>query len=254
MTSQEAVGKMRTDSDHFFKYYPVKMFGGAAPWVGNAENIKAYRLRRDAAVLDDDGDVVTKAGHKGATRPGKIFSCITHNISSFQMWPDNAVVQNMAGQNSNSVNTCGVPMVNFNSNEYGGINLHGNIVGMDYDVAGGGANFMTTGQLSGCCFAWCEVGGNLRCAHVLPSGNLPAGGAITGQVLQQNMTATGRFHGMPGQALETFGFLQYGVRRASVIGVKVAGTWRIYAQISGDGFRTINEAWQLHPGPRRQIR
>jgi hypothetical protein len=108
--------------------------------------------------------------------------------------------------------------------------------------------------LSGCCFAWCETGGNLRCVHVLPHGNLPTGVAITGGVLQTDLGANGRFQGMPGQVLSTFGFLDYGVRRASVIGVRTIGSWKLYAQISFDSFNTITEVWQLHPGPRRQLR
>ena len=48
MTPAEAAGKMLTDTDYFFKYYPVKMFGGADPWVTNNENIKGYHVCRAA--------------------------------------------------------------------------------------------------------------------------------------------------------------------------------------------------------------
>ena len=251
MTPAEAAANMLADTDYFFKYYPVKMFGGAAPWVPNAENIKGYHVCRAAGAADPQGNV-GKVGHFGATRPGKIFGCRTHNISSFQMRPNGQ--ENYASQHSPMVNTCGVPMVNYNSDAYGGLNLHGNIAAMDYYVAGAGGNYLTTGGLSGCCFAWCETGGNLRCVHILPHGNLPTGAAITGDVLQTDLGATGRFQGMPGQVLSTFGFLDYGVRRASVIGVRTIGSWKLYAQISIDGFNRITEVWQIHPGPRRQIR
>jgi hypothetical protein len=251
VTPAEAAGEMLTDTDYFFKYYPVKMFGGAAPWVPNAENIKGYHVCRAAGAADAQGNV-SKVGHFGATRPGKIFSCRTHNISSFQMRPNGQHL--VTAQQSAILNTCGVPMVNYNSDAYGGLNLHGNIAALDYYVAGAGGNYLTTGQLSGCCFAWCETAGDLRCVHILPHGNLPTWAAITGGVLQTNLQNTGGFQGMPGQALSTFGFLDYGVRRASVIGVRTVGSWKLYAQISSDSFNTITEVWQIHPAPRRQLR
>jgi hypothetical protein len=251
VTPTEAAGKMLTDTDYFFKYYPVKMFGGVAPWVPNAENIKGYHVCRAAGAADAQGNV-GKVGHFGAVRPGKTFSCRTHNISSFQMRPNGQHL--VTAQHSPMMNTCGVPMVNYNSDAYGGLNLHGNIAAMDYYVAGAGGNYLTTGGLSGCCFAWCETGGNLRCIHVLPHGDLPAGGRMTGPVLQTNLGAIGRFQGMPGQVLSTFGATDYGARRASVIGVRTVGSWKLFAQISSDSFNTITEVWQIHPGPRRQIR
>jgi len=249
MTPTEALGKMLTDSDHFFKYYPVKMFGGALPFIPNGASTKQYRLCRVAGEDDGRGNI-GKQGHLGATRSGRYVGLTKHDISSFQMMPDGIQV----GQFSAKVDTCGVPMVNYNSNLYGGIDLHGNLAPMTYYVADASANYMTTGELSGCCFAWTEVGGDLRCIHILPAGNLPSGAAITGAVLQTSLRTTGRFQGMPTRTLETFGFLDYGMRRASVIGVRTAGSWKLYAQVSTDRFRTISEAWQIHPGPRRQLR
>jgi hypothetical protein len=256
MTPTQALHEMTHDSDYFFKYYPVKMFGGPGPWLPDIVNLKGYHLRREPTRRNALGNTV-KAGHLGATRPGKIFSCRTHNISSFQMRPGGPPAVGgavLAADNSIPVQTCGVPMINFNGVGYGGVNLHGAIGAMHYYEAGAGADYMTTGQLSGCCFAWCEVAGNLRCVHILPTGNLPLTGvAVTGATLQANITANGHLLGMPGTALETFGFLQYGMRRASVIGVRAVGAWRLYAQISTDGFNTIDEAWQIHPGAPRAL-
>jgi hypothetical protein len=258
MTPTEALHEMTHNSDYFFKYYPVKMFGGPGPWVPDVVNLKGYHLRREPELRGiRSGRLITKAGHRGgATRPGKIFSCRTHNISSFQMRPGGPPAIGgavLAADNSVLVQTCGVPMVNFNAGAYGGVNLNGAIGAMNYFEAGAGADYMTTGQLTGCCFAWCEVAGNLRCVHILPHGNLPTGVAVTGATLQPHITANGHFLGMPTTALETFGALQYGTRYASVIGVRAVGGWRLYAQISTNAFLTIDEAWQIHPGAPRAL-
>lgn len=252
MTPTEAVDEMLTNSNYFFKWYPVRMFGGApGPFVSNAENLRPYRLSRELG-RSLPNNQVDKFGHQGATRPIKNLRLLgSVSVSTFHMKPDG---NPLGGQASPAVATCCVPMVNYNSDIYNGINLGGVLNPMAYYEATANADYLTTGQLSGCCFTWCTAGPNLRCTHVLPEGNLPSGVKITGAQLQTQIAANGRFHGMPGQALQTYGFNDYGVQRASVIGVRTVGAWRLFAQVSGDMFKTISEVWQLHPGPAVQIR
>lgn len=134
-------------------------------------------------------------------------------------------------------------MVNYNSNLYGAQNLHGNIAAMPHFVAGAGANYITTGLLTGCCFAWIAQGANLLCIHVQPKDG------ITGVNLHTQMAATGHFAAAPATALSTFGHNNYVGSYATVIGVRSAGVWKLYAQTSQDHFRTLTNAWRIHPGP-----
>ncbi len=247
MTSDSAKDKMLSDPDSFFKYYPVKSFGGPPPFTENAETIKSYRVSRVASMKDGG-----KLGHQGATRPGTTLGFTKKNISSFKLQPNG---QQGAGDNSAAFDTCGVPMVNYNSDIYGAKNLHGNIAAMKYYIAGAGAYFMTTGQLSGCCFTWVAVAGALYCVHIQPKGLAPNGAEITGGDLQLAVRTTGHFEGFPRLPLKTFGRENLAMgHAASIIGVKSNGMWKLYAQISADGFNKIYEVWQLHPGAPRQIR
>lgn len=249
MTSDEAAQQMLDDPDFFFHWYPLRVWGGAYPFNADAVNLRPYRVGRHQPT--DQNDIARgKLGHHGATRPGKIFR---KNISSFRMAPDGQFGVGF-DEESAVVNTCCVPMVNFNSDIYGGLNLHANVGAMHpYHVTAAG-DYMTTGQLSGCTFVWIEVANDLHCIHVQPSGNLPGhGGNISGVNLQNHIDANAHFNGVGG-AVNTFGRNQYGGLNATVVGVLHHGGWRLYAQSSGDVFQTIHSAWRLHPLPLVQLR
>lgn len=245
MTPDEAVDKMIEDPDFFFKYYPVNVAGAPKPYNPNQQNIKNFRLTRVA------GKQGEKLGHQGATRPGFLHK---KKISSFRLVPAQQVNDQ---DRSREIETSGVPMVLYNSDDFtkfgGAANLHGNLTTMNYYIVGPGTSYMTTGQLTGCCFAWCQSGDTLLCTHIRPAGSGPGGAAITGETLHNQVKATGRFQGLPHQALNTFGRLNY-PEFATVIGVKSNGMWKLYAQISNDRLETLENAWQIHPGPVRQIR
>lgn len=235
MDATAAAAKMLTDPNHFFKYYPVMMAGGTGAWVHNATNLKVFYLAKKSPDMPGQiGNKATKVGHFGATRPGFLH---TKNISSFKM--------EMTRQTNDSgpLNTHGIPMVNYNSTVYGCHNLLGNIAAMPYFVAGAGADYLTTGLLTGCCFAWIVNGANLWCIHVQPKAG------VTPQQLHNDMAANGHFAAAPGTALSTFGKNDYPTPYAVVIGVRSGGTWKLYAQTSTDTFKTVNSAWRIHPGP-----
>lgn len=231
MDATAAAARMLSNPDEFFKYYPVQMAGGTGAFLPNASNLKTYYLaKKDPGMPGRAPD--RKVGHYGATRPGVFGS---RNISSFKM----DVMRAM--DCSGPLATHGVPMVNYDSDRDGKVNLHGSINNMDYYVVGAGANYMTTGLLTGCCFTWLPRPGGLWCVHIRPEG--------TDGVRLQNMVATnGRFRGAPHAPLATFGRSDYGGTYAVVIGVNTRGGWRLYAQTSGDQFRTITGAWRIYPG------
>src|SRR5665213_3847976 len=233
MTATEAAARMLTHPDDFFKSYPVMMAGGTGAWVPNTANVMMYRLsKKDPGMAGAAPD--QKVGHFGATRKGLFGQ--TLNISSFKM--DEQVLPNCSGP----LTTHGVPMVNYNSAKDGKVNLLGDVTAMDHYVVDAGANYMTTGLLTGCCFAWTANGGGLWCSHVRPDG-------IDSVMLQTTMATHGRFAAAPHTPLATFGRPDYaGAPYAIVIGVKHSGTWQLYAQTSTNQFKTINGAWRIHPG------
>jgi len=230
MDANAAAQQMLTNSDHFFRYYPVIMSGGVGAFNPNVHNPKTYYLTKKQGSLG-------KEGHHGATRPGFLH---TKNISSFQM--EIFAMPTSSGP----LVTDGIPMVNYNSNKDGKVNLNGNIVAMDHYVASAGVNYLTTGLLTGCCFAWVANGGELWCTHIRPEGT-------NGATLQTDLDTNGSFNLAPGQALRTFGRNDYGGSYATVIGVNTAAGWKLYAQASLDTFKTITTAWRLHPGPAVQL-
>lgn len=105
---------------------------------------------------------------------------------------------------------------------------------------------MITGQLSGCCFCIRPYPGGLACAHVHPRG-YPRG-AVAAAALQADLTTNGHFANYPG-ALTTFGRQNY-PQHATVIGVRSAGMWQIFAQFSNNSHQTLNNpSAQIYPGP-----
>ncbi len=235
MNPLNALNQLQANPDHFFRYYPIRIAGASAPWVPGAASLKPFYLaKKGAGHAGQIGGQVRKEGHYGATRPGFLH---TKEISSFFL--QEGVMPNSTGP----FQTLGVPMVNYNSMLYGCPNLAGNIGAMPHYVVDHSANLMTTGQLSGCTFAWITQGADLWCIHVQPKDG------IVGTVLHTQLDVNGHFAAAAGVPLQTFGPNDYHGARATVIGVRHAGAWRLYAQTSIDMFSTISGAWRLHPGP-----
>jgi hypothetical protein len=239
MNSAAARTKLLNSPEAFLKYYPVKCAGAPAP-VQNAVNLAQYNINKHGGDQPAVGDEVV--GHRGATRPG-ILGIGERQISSFKLEPG-AVTVNGAIINNAHV----VPMVNYNSDIYGCLNLLGVINNMPYYVLdGNGDGLMVTGELSNCCFCWLPRGNDLWCIHVQP-----VGGIMPIQ-LQNALAVNGRFTTAPVAALGTYGRNDYPAGRASIIGVRHAGVWRLYAQTSNDSFRTLSGAFRIYPGVTQQL-
>ena len=229
MDTNAAWAALTTNPDQFLKYYPVKTAGSPAP-NPNGVNQAQYWLRKQVNTANGNA----KPGHMGATKPRVIGP--DASISSFYF--DTIPLHGATHVALANV----VPMVNYNSNVYGCPNLNGNVTAMNHFVLDGtGDEVMITGELSGCCFCWLPQGANLWCTHVQPRDG------ITGDALEIALSTTGRFGAAPGSSIGTFGRSYYS-SRATVIGVRVAGNWRLYAQTSNDALKTITGAWRIHPG------
>ncbi len=231
MNSAAALAMLQANPANFLRNYPLKCAGAPAP-LPDAANFRQYHINK----IQGDAPVVPgqKVGHRGATRPG-LFGA--KNISSFKLAPGPTV--NGAVINHAHV----VPMVNHNSDLYGCLNLHGVITAMPYyrlDANHDGV--MVTGELSGCCFAWGVQGVDLVAIHVQPVGGISA------DALQLALATTGRFAAFPAMPLATFGRQEYPAGRASIVGIRTAGAWTLYAQTSDDGFNTMSGAFRIYPG------
>jgi len=103
-----------------------------------------------------------------------------------------------------------------------------------YRLPAGGPNLMVTGQLSGCSFAIRENGdGTLDATHIQPSRNVPAG------LLNRTLKRTGEW-------TEVYGRENYSAaHRASIIGVRRAGSWRIFAQKQNENDFGVAKVKQL---------
>jgi hypothetical protein len=226
-----AAARMISDPDHFFKYYPVMMAGGTGTFNVNVANPRTYFLAKKTGSQPGFGD---KEGHHGATRPGFLH---TKDISSFKM----DIFQ--APGSSGALMTAGVPMVNYNGTKDGKVDLQTNVGAMDHYVVDANADYMTTGLLTGCCFTWIVSGVDLWCTHIRPVG------IADGPTLQTLVAANGHFAAALGQPVLTFGKNDFADPYGIVIGVKTNAGWKLYAQTSGDQFKTITGAWRIHPGP-----
>ena len=157
-----------------------------------------------------------------------------------------------AGDYAQFANAHIVPMVHYNSPATSAVDvdLAAGITAMPrYVLDGSGDGLMVTGELSGCCFCWVAQGAALWCIHVQPKGINPAtGNAIDGAALHVLLQATGRFQGAPGAAIGTYGANQYGTKRASVVGVRLATGWTLYAQTSSTSFQSVADASRIYPG------
>ncbi|KQZ70967.1 hypothetical protein ASD55_11845 [Rhodanobacter sp. Root561] len=233
MDSAAARAQLLAHPETFLKHYPVKCAGAAAP-NQNAVNLRLYNISKRQGLANVDG-------HRGATRPG-LFG-YQREISSWILQPGAAV------GNGTTINQAHVvPMVNHLGVQYGCLNLLGNVTAMPYyELDGTGDGLMVTGELSNCCFTWAVQGANLWCIHVQPVGG------ITPTGLQAALATTGRFAAAPHVPLATFGRDEYPVGRASVVGVRQAGAWSLYAQTSNDLLNTISAAYRIYPGAMTRL-
>jgi hypothetical protein len=230
MDATKALQKLRSDPDYFLKYYPVWTAGSNNTHTADAANPRQYFLHKKDPTAGTGPNMTGKIGHYGATRPGTVFSSRTHEISS---WVFNTFAP-AHGVDHRTVTALSVPMTYCNAPGF-------NVNDMNAYYLDGTADIMITGQLSGCCFCWTDVGGTLLCTHLKPQG-------ATSAVQLQNMVVTnGRFHNHPHTPLGNFGRSDY-PGYATVIGVRGTGGWSLYAQLSNDQNRTIAETYKLHPG------
>ena len=231
MTPLQALNELRIHPDRFVKYYPLSVAGWTGAHAPNTVNTHAFHLyRRDPTTA---GSMPSgKVGHHGATRPNDVLPFMTHEISSWTIDDQGHPGAPVQGFNGHSV-----PMVTDTA-----ANPVDRTALVSYQLDGS-ADVMITGQLSGCCFCWLPVGGILLCTHIRP------GLGSNGVVLHNSLHAGGRFANHPTQPLNTFGRNDYPMH-ATVIGVRLAGAWRLYAQLSNDHNRTNAHVMRLHPGPR----
>ncbi len=206
-----AFNQLTTEPVRFLKTYPLKITGAMG-----ASGVSQYLL-----------------GARGPSqRPGRFMG--THNwktTESFNIRPDNVVARaylpgaHQFGAHSIQMNV-GTPALTF------------------YQLpAAGGPNIMLTGQLSGCSFVILPpAGGNLNVAHVQP---VTRDASMT---LRNNLAAA--YHGGFVYGIRNArGFYKSKIHEVAVVGVRSAGSWRIFAQKQENGKdNRILSVWQIHPG------
>jgi hypothetical protein len=91
--------------------------------------------------------------------------------------------------------------------------------------ASGGPDIMVTGLLNGCTFCMLKVPNGVAMTHVKPMG-------IDAVKLHTKLTTQGRFQNHP-SPFQTFGQASdyTGSEDATLVGIRQAGTWKVYAQI-----------------------
>ena len=112
-----------------------------------------------------------------------------------------------------------------------------------YRLDGTGPNIMVTGQLSGCSFVMMPVGANdVDVAHIKPH-------QITGKTLHDNLSNTFANAVIYGDSKDG-GFYDSDTRVVSIVGVRFAGEWRMYAQKQKPGTSydySIKSVYQIYP-------
>jgi hypothetical protein len=239
MTPEQALESLRDNPRYFLKYYPLSTAGATDHHVPNARNPLDFIWYKRAGA-----DARGKQSHVGASRPvhglTKLFPKVSLDISSFRI----GRIQFEHGTINHHFQALSVPMDYYDTISTPPLNINAM---QAYLLDNAGADdVMITGQLSGCCFCIRPYAGGLACAHVHPRGY--PGGAAAAAALQTDLTANGHFAHYPG-ALTTFGRQNY-PEHATVIGVRSAGTWQIFAQFSNNSHRTLNHpSAQIYPGP-----
>lgn len=87
-----------------------------------------------------------------------------------------------------------------------------------------GAHVMLTTQLTACSIVMIPGAGTFSVAHLQPTGE-------TGAQLRQRLKTAG---------LKVYGMGDWGVGRATVVGVRLAGSWRFFAQAQDANFNVMS--------------
>lgn len=201
----------------FLKRYPVRIFGATT-----ASGVVTYTMlnRNPGASM----------------RPGSVLGTLNmHTTEAFEIRAPGALGAVGGGAGGHPFQAHSIHM------DVGTTNMGFYRLGV-----GAGPTIMVTGQLSGCSFVMLPgAAGVLDVAHVQPQGQ-------TGQALQTTLAAAvpnAEIYGASGAG----GNYDSVDRRASIIGVRFGGVWRIYAQkqdaLAGD-FR-IKSVYQIYPNRQK---
>lgn len=191
ITPNQALLMLQNQPETFLRKYPVRIFGDPT-----GSHVATYRIEEDAG---------------GSHRPGSRLGTLRmHATQLFLIKSQGAVIGNPAGSvwfQAHSVKM-------FSASDP-------TAIGTYTLPAAGGPNLMVTGQLSGCAFAIHDNGGgSYEVAHIQPH----AASGNTSDVLHDTLNHTGYWN-------VVYGRRDYDARRAaSIVGVRQAGQWRIYAQ------------------------
>lgn len=201
----------------FLKRYPVRIFGATA-----ASGVAGYTMlnRNPGASM----------------RPGSVLGTLNmHTTESFEIRSNAALGAVGGGAGGHAFQAHSIHM------DAGTTNMGFYRLG-----AGAGPTIVVTGQLSGCSFVMLPVAaGVVDVAHVRPQGQ-------TGQALQAALATAmpnAQIYGASGAS----GNYDSADRFASIIGVRFAGVWRIYAQkqdANAGDFR-IKSAYQIYPNRQK---
>jgi hypothetical protein len=231
MNAAEALQSLKRDPDNFLKHYQVTISGNNQAHNSHNVNTRNFFLyKRNPTAMGTAG----KIGHYGNVRPGSILPFMSHNISSFRI----STAPEQTGVDQTQFSAISVPMVTYSPNP------PFDITQIEPYYVDASQDIMITGQLSGCCFCWLDVGGILWCAHIQP-----LKGTMDGLHLQTLINTQGHFFSQPTNPLGTFGKHDYVLNNATLIGVKHGGGWKMYAQISGDGIK-VSQCFRIFPGAR----
>lgn len=207
-----AVGILLASPVQFLKRFPVRIFGD----MGASRQVNFTMLNR----------------HPGnSKRPGFLLGTLhMHDTEVLEIRAPGAMAA-VAGIGGSVFNAHSIHM------DTGSANMN------FYTLDGTGPAIMVTGQLSGCSFVMLPAGaGQVNVAHVQPQGG-QTGAALQGTLA--SAMANAQVYGAAG----TRGNYDSADRVASVIGVRVGGQWRIYAQKqdAGSGDYRIKSVYQIYP-------
>jgi hypothetical protein len=210
-----AVGILLASPVQFLKRFPVRIFGD----MGASRPVTYTMLNRNPGA---------------SKRPGFVLGTMNMHDTEVLEIRSPAAMAAAAGAGGSV----------FNAHS---IHMDAGSAGMNfYLLDGTGPAIMVTGQLSGCSFVMLPAGaGHVNVAHVQPQGQ--TGAALQGTLA--NGLPNAQIYGAAG----TTGNYDSSDRVASVIGVRIAGQWRIYAQKqdAGSGDYRIRSVYQIYPSRQK---
>lgn len=210
-----AVGILLASPVQFLKRFPVRIYGD----TGASRPVNYTMLNRNPG---------------NSKRPGFLLGTLNmHDTEVLEIRAPGAMAA-VAGAGGSVFNAHSIHM------DAGSANMN------FYPLDGTGPAVMVTGQLSGCSFVMQPAGaGQVNVAHVQPQGQ--TGAALQGTLA--NGLANAQVYGAAG----TTGNYDSADRVASVIGVRIGGQWRIYAQKqdAGSGDYRIKSVYQIYPNRQK---